>query len=319
MQDIQISVETAFGITAPNATAPGYVQDSTAPWSDYVPAADPDYLFTEDSLRDVLAWWKLTKMGMLTSEGFLTFGPKGAGKTSLILQIAARLGIPVIEVTGHGRLEVDDLLGHNTVVDGDILFLDGPLTTAARLGAWVLVNEIDAIDPSQQVGLNSFVEHRPFLIPQTGETVVPHSNFRVLATANTNLSGDMSGTFAGTQRQNSAFADRFMFSEASYPAAVAEEGILMKFAPGLGKDFCAVLVSVANHVRTLHNDGAVDITLSTRSLIRWAKLTWAFQKVSGINQPVVYAMHRAFGFQTDPDSRMILEEALQRVLTKKVA
>lgn len=320
MKNINISVENAFGITAPGANAPGYALDANAPWKGYVPEADPNYFFSDESLRDILAWWKLSLMpGMLDNEGFLAFGPKGTGKTSLVLQVAARLNIPVIEVTGHGRLEVDDLLGRNTVIGGDIMFQDGPFTTAARLGCWVLVNEIDAIDPSQQVGLNTLAERRPFTILTTGETVVPHPNFRVIATANTNLSGDVTGSFAGTQRQNSAFGDRFMFSEVNYPCATAEESIMERLVPGLPEDLRKALVRVATMIRDLYKEGGSEITLSTRALIRWGKLTWAFSKAPGIQVPVVYAMHRAFGFQADDDSRVVLEEALQRVLSGKGA
>lgn len=315
MEKQMYGIGETFGIKADTAaTVPGFKVDPASPTAQFVPAVDSNYKFTTESLRDILAWVKLSDIGLLENEGFLSFGPKGAGKTSLILQVAARLGVPVIEVTGHGRLEVEDLLGRNTVVGGDILFQDGPFTTAARLGCWVLINEIDAIDPSQQVGLNSLAERRPFLIPQTGETVVPHPDFRVLATANTNLAGDSNGAFAGTQRQNSAFADRFMFSECGYPSPDAELEIIQGLVPGLPPELAKVLINVANVVRKHYVEGELDITLSTRSLVRWGKLTWAFSKAAGISSPVVYAMHRAFGFQSDADSRVILEEILQRVL-----
>jgi len=319
MELTKFKVGETFGIDAPAAaTVPGYKMDESAPWAQFVPETDPDYVFSSESFRDLNAWWNLTNVpGMLESEGFLAFGPKGTGKTSLILQVAARLNIPVIEITGHGRLEVDDLLGRNTIVDGDILFQDGPFTTAARLGTWVLVNEIDAMDPSQQVGLNSLAERRSFMIPQTGEIVEPHPNFRFLATANTNMGGDSEGSFAGVQRQNSAFADRFMFSEVDYPDAKTEQSILESTVPGVKDDWRKIMVEFANDIRNLYKEGGIDVVLSTRSLIRWAKLTQAFSRAQGLQSPVKYAMLRAFGLQADVDSRTLLEERLKCAIAEE--
>jgi cobaltochelatase CobS len=110
-----------------------------------------------------------------------------------------------------------------------------------------------------------------------------------------------------------------MFSEAAYPAKESEVALLKKSAPGLHESLCGSLVDIANKVRTLYDDGALDITLSTRSLIRWAKLTWAFESLPGVQKPVVYAMNRAFGFQTDPDSRSTLEELMQRIIAGEEA
>ena len=79
--------------------------------SAYTPAIDPGYVFHESS-RDMVVWF----LGL--REPLYVFGPSGCGKTSCIKQLAARLNYPVFEVTGHGRLEFADLIGHLTVRDG---------------------------------------------------------------------------------------------------------------------------------------------------------------------------------------------------------
>lgn len=304
---------TVFNIPAlAGFMVPGYEVDPSAPWAQYIPEIDPDYTFSPEGLRDIVAWWRLSLMGHLPNDGFFAFGPRGSGKTTLINQLAARLGIPLVEVNAHGRMEVDDLLGRNTVIGGDIMFQDGPFTTAARLGAWVLVNEADAMDPSQQIGLNTLAERRPFLLPVTGETVVPHPNFRVLATGNTNFAGDQTGNFAGTQQQNSAFADRFLFSECDYPAPEVEEAILASRAPGINEPDRKKMVEFAGAIRTLHKEGNREINVSTRGLVRWAILTWAYSQ-SGVQTPIAYAMMRAFGFQASEEGRVLLTETLQRI------
>ena len=316
----QYEVASTFGIQAPKSvTILGFEPDPNAPGAHYIPKVDPDYVFRPDLLRDLLGWWRMSYDGILPEDGFMAYGPKGSGKTSLINQVAAHLNIPVLELTGHGRLECSDLIGSNTVIGGDIMFADGPFTIAARIGGWVLVNETDAIDPSQQIGLNSLAERRPFLIPETGERVVPDEYFRFIATGNTNLGGDQTGLFAGTQQQNSAFADRFFMTEIGYPEPALEDAILKKLAPAITDDVRGKMIEFANMIRKLFNGeevkgmsnaGSLEITMSTRTLVRWAKLTWFFQAVP---VPIAYALDRALGFQADVDTRTVLHEVLQRV------
>lgn len=313
-------VADTFGIPAPKTVEiMGFEHDPNAPGAAYIPKVDPDYVFRPDLLRDLLGWWRMSYEGVLKEEGFIAFGQKGTGKTSLINQVAARLNIPVLEVTGHGRMEVSELIGSNTVIGGDIMFADGPFTIAARIGGWVLVNEADAIDPSQQVGLNSLAERRTFLIPDTGEQVVPDPFFRFIITANTNMGGDQTGMFAGTQKQNSAFADRFFMTEIGYPDAATEKAIVQKLVPAITDEVIQKMVEFAGMVRKLFNGeevkgvssaGSLDVTMSTRTLVRWAKLTWFFQATP---VPIQYALDRAFAFQADPDTRTVLHEVLQRV------
>lgn len=68
-------------------------------------------------------------------------GPSGSGKTSSICQLAARLNYPVFEVTGHNRLEFQDLVGHHSVQNGTMTFEYGPLALAMRYGGILLINE----------------------------------------------------------------------------------------------------------------------------------------------------------------------------------
>ena len=145
-------------------------------------------------------------------------GPTGSGKTSLLEQIAARLHWGVHAVTGHGRLELNDLLGQYMLVDGGAMkWIDGPLTLAVRLGHVLLLNEIDAIDPAELIGLNEVVEGKPLTIPQTGAMITPHPKFRLVATGNSRGGGDQSGLYQGVLRQNLAFLDRFRLLEVGYP------------------------------------------------------------------------------------------------------
>lgn len=179
--------------------------------SAYTPAIDSGYVFHESS-RDMVVWF-LGLRGPL-----YVFGPSGCGKTSCIKQLAARLNYPVFEVTGHGRLEFADLIGHLTVRDGNMVFEYGPLALAMRYGGIFLANEIDITPPEVVAGLHGILDGSPLCIAENGgELIAPHPMFRFTATANTNGGGDESGLYQGTQRQNLAFSDRFILCEMGYP------------------------------------------------------------------------------------------------------
>lgn len=193
----------------------------------YTPHIDPDYIFQESS-RDIIVW--LLNPG----DPLYVFGPCGSGKTSHIKQLAARLNYPVFEVTGHGRLEFSDLAAHLTVQNGNMMFQYGPLALAMMHGGICLLNEIDLTSPEVAAGLNGVLDGSPLCIAENGgELIEPHPMFRFVATANTNGGGDETGLYQGAQRQNLAFADRFMLCEMSYPEKEHEEKLLARKFPEL--------------------------------------------------------------------------------------
>ena len=182
LQPASLDAGQVFSGKSSGTTVRGYAAASA-----YTPAIDLDYIFHESS-RDIVVWF-LNPQGL--REPLYVFGPTGCGKTSCIKQLAARLNYPVFEVTGHGRLEFADLVGHLTVKDGNMVFEYGPLALAMRCGALLLINEIDLASPEIAAGLNSVLDGSPLCIAENGgELIVPHSMFRLVATANTNGAGD---------------------------------------------------------------------------------------------------------------------------------
>ena len=243
MERKEFAVRDTFGIEAPaEITVTG-----RAARGPFVPAVDPAYQFRRELLSDLLAWVKVGGR-----DGLFLYGPTGAGKSSLVCQVAARLHIPVQRVTAHGRLEVQDLIGHHTLIDGDMVFVDGPLTTALRNGQWFLLDELDLLDPATAAGLNGIAEGAPLVIPENGgEIVEAHPDFRFLATGNTAGAGDGTGLYQGTLRQNLAFMDRFWVLEVGYPTEEQERAILAAAVPDLPEIIRQRMVSVANQVRKL--------------------------------------------------------------------
>lgn len=309
LQPLDLDAGSVFSGTPSGRTVSGY----SGPCS-YTPVPDPDYIFHETS-RDVIVWL------MNSSDPLYVFGPTGSGKTSLIKQLAARLNYPVFEVTGHSRLEFPDLVGHLSVRDGNMEFQYGPLALAIRFGGLLLLNEIDLLEPATATGLNGILDGEPLCIPENGgELIRPHPMFRFAATANTNGGSDETGLYQGTLRQNLAFLDRFWLCEVGYPAKDAEETLLARHAPKLPDTIRRKMVEFAGEIRKLFmgeagaTGSSIEVTFSTRTLLRWADLTVRFQPLSrqGV-QPVTYALDRALGFRATRETRAVLHELAQRM------
>lgn len=282
----------------------------------FTPEVDMDYFFHSQS-RDMVVWF------INPFDPLYVFGPSGCGKTSCLKQLAARLNYPVFEVTGHSRLEFPDMVGHLTVQQGSMEFEYGPLAMAMKYGGLFLLNEIDLLDPSTAAGLNGILDGQPLCIPENGgELIVPHEMFRFAATANTNGGSDETGLYQGTLRQNLAFMDRFTLCQVNYPEPASEEQLLASAVPQLPKLLREKMVELANEIRRLfmgegdnaYDGNSIEITLSTRTLLRWAELTVRYQPLAmqGV-QPVSYALDRAIGFRASRETRALLHEIAQRI------
>ena len=287
-------------------TIQGYAQPCA-----YTPDIDPDYIFHESS-RDIVVWF------LAPPEPLYVCGPTGSGKTSLIKQLAARLNYPLFDITGHGRLEFADLAGHLAVHDGSMCFDYGPLALAMKFGGICLLNELDLLSPDVAAGLNGILDGSPLCIPENGgELIQPHPLFRFVATGNTNGSLDESGLYLGTQQQNGAFMDRFTLCEIGYPTPETEQTLLSRKIPALPEAIRVKMVEFANEIRGLfmgEQGNGIEVTFSTRTLLRWAELTVRYQPLALQNiQPVTYALDRALGYRATRESRAMLHELAQRV------
>jgi len=204
-------------------------------------------------------------------------GLSGNGKTFMIEQVCAALGRELIRVNITKRTDETDLIGSYELIDGNTVRREGPVVTAMRRGAVLLLDETD-LGTEDLLCLQPILEGKPYFDKKTGEVINPAQGFNVIATANTKGKGSDDGRFIGTNVLNEAFLERFAITvEQEYPPVATERKILERNFAEYGCDdansatFIDRLITWADVIRKTFADGAIDEIISTRRLVHIAK------------------------------------------------
>lgn len=198
---------------------------------------------------------------------FIT-GLSGNGKTLMVEQVCAELKRECIRVNVSIETDESDLLGGPTLVNGNVVNRDGPVITAMKRGAVLLIDEVDR-GSNKLMCLQGILEGKPYFNKKSGELVHPKSGFNVIATANTKGQGSEEGRYLA-QILDSAFLERFPITvEQQFPDKKIEIKILTPLIDD--KEFVINLAEWADVVRKSFEQGAVDEIISTRRLVHIAK------------------------------------------------
>jgi len=197
-------------------------------------------------------------------------GQSGNGKTMSIEQACAKAKRKFVVVSMTPETDEGDLLGNYVLINGQMEWRDGPVTTAARQGAVLCIDEID-YGANNLSSLQRVFEGKPFLLKKKGEVITPAPGFTVFATANTKGKGSDDGRYMFTNVLNEAFLERFVNTiEQDWPPLTIEKKILKKELATVGKlddDFAEKLVTWADVIRKTFADGGCDEVISTRRLV----------------------------------------------------
>lgn len=199
---------------------------------------------------------------------FIT-GLSGNGKTTMVEQVCATQKRECIRVNISIETDEDDLIGGNTLVDGNVVYREGPVTIAMKRGAVLILDECDR-GSNKLMCLQAILEGKPYFNKKTGETITPAPGFNIIATANTKGQGADEGKYMSAQILDDAFLERFAVTiEQEYPSSKVEKKIIMKKMQRIEKvdeDFADKLVAWAEIIRKTFKDGAIDELISTRRL-----------------------------------------------------
>lgn len=251
-----------FGVKGPWASLP--VQ-TWAPCID-TPAIDPGYVFEAGSLGLVVSAIERGDYSWL-------HGAKGAGKTELARQIAARTGRPFVRIGFAADVDKYALIGQR-LPDGSGAFAwnDGILTQAIRKpGCVILLDEPSIALPGLLAMFQTSLDVRALMIEDTGEKVTFADGVAFLAADNTDGFGDSSGGYHGTTAMNEAFLDRFARKVAMLTPSRDTLGTIIRARTGLELDAALMLADLIRNSEAMAKTGKLSTHLSLRPVLSFAR------------------------------------------------
>jgi len=191
-------------------------------------------------------------------------GPTGCGKSRFVEYMAWKLGRPLITVACNEDMTASDLVGRYLLEANGTRWLDGPLTTAARIGAICYLDEVVEARQDTTVVIHPLTDHRRTLpLDKKGELLEAHPDFQLVISYNPGYQSLMKDLKQSTKQRFTAF-------DFDYPEAELETVILAK-ETGLDKGIAAKLVKIGQTARNLKGHG-LDEGISTRLLVYAATL-----------------------------------------------
>ena len=191
-------------------------------------------------------------------------GPTGCGKSRFVEYMAWKLGRPLITVACNEDMTASDLVGRYLLEANGTRWLDGPLTTAARIGAICYLDEVVEARQDTTVVIHPLTDHRRTLpLDKKGELLEAHPDFQLVISYNPGYQSLMKDLKQSTKQRFTAF-------DFDYPEAELETTILAR-ETGLDKGIAAKLVKIGHTARNLKGHG-LDEGISTRLLVYAATL-----------------------------------------------
>jgi nitric oxide reductase NorQ protein len=225
-------------------------------------------------------------------------GPTGCGKSRFVEYMAWKLKRPLITVACNEDMTASDLVGRFLLDKEGTKWQDGPLTTAARIGAICYLDEVVEARQDTTVVIHPLTDHRRNLpLEKKGELIHAHEDFQLVISYNPGYQSLMKDLKQSTKQ-------RFGGLDFEYPETELETEIVANEG-GVDAEIAGKLVQIAHRARNLKGHG-LDEGISTRLLV------YAGQLISkGIDPEVACSMTMVTPLTDDPDMRDTLNAAVQ--------
>ena len=191
-------------------------------------------------------------------------GPTGCGKSRFVEHMAWKLKRPLITVACNEDMTASDLVGRYLLDADGTRWMDGPLTTAARIGAICYLDEVVEARQDTTVVIHPLTDHRRQLpLDKKGEVVHAHPDFQLVISYNPGYQSLMKDLKQSTKQ-------RFSAMHFDYAPKDVEVAIIVK-ETGIDAGAAGQLVQVGETARNLKGHG-LDEGISTRLLVYAARL-----------------------------------------------
>lgn len=257
----------------------------------YIIDQEPFYQETSQEVSNYEAAYNVRMPMMLK-------GPTGCGKSRFVEYMAWKLQKPLITVACNEDMTASDLVGRFLLDKDGTKWQDGPLTTAARIGAICYLDEVVEARQDTTVVIHPLTDHRRVLpLDKKGELVEAHPDFQLVISYNPGYQSLMKDLKQSTKQ-------RFGGLDFDYPEEAFEVSIVAKEA-GIDETTASKLVQIAHRARNLKGHG-LDEGISTRLLVYAGQLIG-----NGVNAEVACNMTMVTPLTDDPDMRDTLNAAVQ--------
>jgi len=227
-------------------------------------------------------------------------GPTGCGKSRFIEHMAWKLGKPLITVACNEDMTASDLVGRYLLDANGTRWVDGPLTTAARIGAICYLDEVVEARQDTTVVIHPLTDHRRNLpLDKKGEMLDAHPDFQLVISYNPGYQSLMKDLKQSTKQ-------RFSALEFDYPTNSVEASIVAKEG-STTEEIAQKLVKIAVTARNLKGHG-LDEGISTRLLVYAANLI-----NKGIEEKAACRMALVRPITDDADIRDTLDHTIDSV------
>ncbi|HEU4629259.1 MAG TPA: CbbQ/NirQ/NorQ/GpvN family protein [Gemmatimonadaceae bacterium] len=191
-------------------------------------------------------------------------GPTGCGKTRFVEHMAWVLRCPLVTVACHEDLSASDLTGRYLIRGGETVWVDGPLTVAARVGAICYLDEMVEARQDTTVVIHPLTDDRRILpIEKTGELIEAAPGFQLVVSYNPGYQHAAKDLKPSTRQ-------RFVTLEFDFPPPALEAEIVAHEG-GVDAATARALVELASRTRRLREQGLAEAP-GTRLLVSAARL-----------------------------------------------
>lgn len=230
-------------------------------------------------------------------------GPTGCGKSRFVEYMAWKLKKPLITVACNEDMTASDLVGRFLLDKDGTKWQDGPLTTAARIGAICYLDEVVEARQDTTVVIHPLTDHRRTLpLDKKGELIEAHEDFQLVISYNPGYQSLMKDLKQSTKQ-------RFGALDFDYPGEKDETDIVAR-ETGIDEETAGKLVQIAHRARNLKGHG-LDEGISTRLLV------YAGQLINkGVEPVAACIMTLVTPLTDDPDMRETLEAAVNTFFVK---